>query len=227
MGYYAGDSDGDLSSSEKAQIGVSFADRVYLVRDSMGDVVAIRAIDPAGNRENIIDLKSPLKREGASNVLDAVRMVYSGMKKLPQNYVVSMSPDGTLTRGQRSGTVGYSTEKSLEENGRTVLLGVGNTSALSAMMGKRKAAPRDSYGAGGSFGSYGVPLDAENYGSSGGGSPETRSGGKDAVERGKLAGKSGKIPPLKLSDLPEKGKPFELAPIQAEKPLPANYAGLD
>ncbi|MFH0961252.1 MAG: hypothetical protein V1820_01050 [archaeon] len=146
MGY---DEDGDLSGFEKALLGVSGAHSVHLLRNSQGDVVSIKAVDPVSNRENVIDLRSPMHREGQASIVEAARMVYQGMHKLPQNYIVVMDPTGQISRGQLSGSVGYSREKSKERNARGVLFGVGNTSVLNAFAGERRTlVPADSYGPG-------------------------------------------------------------------------------
>lgn len=152
MGY----GDDDLSSFEKSRLGINPAHSVYLVRNSLGDVVSIKAVDHVGNRENVIDLRSPMHREGQSSVIEAVKMVYGGLSKLPQNYIVVMGPSGQLSRGTLSGASGYSPGESKSRNAERVAGSVmGNSSALESFKGgERRRVASDAYGPGEGSASY-------------------------------------------------------------------------
>jgi|GEM_PF-5631089 len=162
MGY----GDDDLSSFEKSRLGINPAHSVYLVRNSLGDVVSIKAVDHVGNRENVIDLRSPMHREGQSSVVEAVKMVYGGLRRLPQNYIVVMAPSGQLSRGTLSGASGYSSGESKRRNAERIVGSVmGNPSALESFRGgNRKRVSSDAYGPGEGASSY--FSDGEGYGKS-------------------------------------------------------------
>ncbi len=152
MGY----GDDDLSSFEKSLLGINPAHSVYLVRNSLGDVVSIKTVDHVGNRENVIDLRSPMHREGQSSVIEAVKMVYGGLSKLPQNYIVVMDPSGQLSRGTLSGASGYSPGESKSRNAERVTGSVmGNNSTLESFKGgERRRVASDAYGPGESSAPY-------------------------------------------------------------------------
>ncbi len=174
----------DLSAAERARLGISFSHKVYIMRDTTGEAVAVKTVDPMANKESVIDLKVAMPKEGRGTLLEIVKGVYSGMRRLPQNYATYMAPDGMLTRAQRSGVVGYSAERSLEENGRVAQFVVGNSSAMQAFIGRKRAAASDAYGAGSSDG-YKGDSSADSYGR--GGEAELWAGHKKDDDASSLA----------------------------------------
>jgi hypothetical protein len=136
----------DLTCAERARLGIGGNDSVYLVRDFQGDVIGVKVVDHLSNRENSVDLKAPARKEGSVTIEAVVKMVNSGMKKLPMNYAASMAPDGSLSRGYREGMIGYGISRAKERNGKGVSSVVGNPDFLRAAVGGgRKAAEADSY----------------------------------------------------------------------------------
>lgn len=161
MGYGGDD---DLSSNERALLGISPGHSVYLIRNSSGDVVSIKAVDHVSNRENVIDLRTPMRREGQVSIADAAKMVYQGMRRLPQNYIVVMDSAGQISRGTLSGLVGYSPEESKDRNAKSVSGAVGNLSLLASFTGgSKKRVLADSYGPGDSGAFYSSSAGSDSY----------------------------------------------------------------